>query len=370
MVPLSWFGAPTDLKISLQPYTLRRLFLDLTPASHAPHETPRLTSPQQRKTNHVLPPLQNRHAPLPSFLLLPPPHQTLQNPPSTQTPSSLSFTSTLSSLLSRPPSPPGSRASRARAGKKDDIFTAHRRRRKDKDARGREGEQDIGGVDEETLERSRRKMEEKAKRYKAMKRGDVDVQEGGEGAGGLVEWDRKWTEAGEKGEGSEDDSELEEGRGTFADLEKVEFEDEYGRLREGTKAERDRMHRRLRNQLRGAEELDRMSARPAMPEGLIHGAAIQSSAFNPDAEIEVKMGELARKRDRSPTPPEAVHYDSRKEVRSRGVGFYQFSREGGGRKGEMEGLEGLRRETVGARGEDGGGGDGGGRGRKGGWWRG
>ncbi|ELR07833.1 hypothetical protein GMDG_00454 [Pseudogymnoascus destructans 20631-21] len=217
-----------------------------------------------------------------------------------------------------PPSPPGSRASRARAGKKDDIFTAHRRRRKDKDARGREGEQDIGGVDEETLERSRRKMEEKAKRYKAMKRGDVDVQEGGEGAGGLVEWDRKWTEAGEKGEGSEDDSELEEGRGTFADLEKVEFEDEYGRLREGTKAERDRMHRRLRNQLRGAEELDRMSARPAMPEGLIHGAAIQSSAFNPDAEIEVKMGELARKRDRSPTPPEAVHYDSRKEVRSRG----------------------------------------------------
>ncbi|OBU01290.1 hypothetical protein VE01_00332 [Pseudogymnoascus verrucosus] len=285
-----------------------------------------------------------------------PPTKRTKHTPSAPTPSSLTFTSTLSSLLSRPPSPPGPRASRAHAKKKDDIFTAHRRRRKDKDTRGREGgEQDIGGVDEETLERSRRKMEEKAKRYRAMKRGDIDVAEGGEGAGGLVEWDRKWTEAGEKGEGSEDESELEEGGGTFADLEKVEFEDEYGRLREGTKAEKDRMERRLRNQLRGAEELDRMSARPRAPEGLIHGPTIQSSAFNPDAEIEVKMDELARKRDRSPTPPEAVHYDSRKEVRSRGVGFYQFSREGRG--GEMEGLEGLRRETVGMRGEDGGGGE-------------
>ncbi|OBT81748.1 hypothetical protein VE02_09529, partial [Pseudogymnoascus sp. 03VT05] len=283
----------------------------------------------------------------------PPTKRSKTTPSTTPTPSSLSFTSTLSNLLSRPPSPPGPRASRARAGKKDDIFTAHRRRRKDKDTRGREGgEQDIGGVDEETLERSRRKMEEKAKRYRAMKRGDMDVAEGGEGAGGLVEWDRKWTESGEKPEGSEDDSELEEGAGTFADLEKVEFEDEYGRLREGTKAEKDRMQRRLRNQLRGAEELDRMSARPSMPSHLIHGATVQSAAFNPDFEIEVKMDELARKRDRSLTPPEAVHYDSKKEVRSRGVGFYQFSREEGGRRGEMEGLEGLRRETVGMRGED------------------
>lgn len=203
-------------------------------------------------------------------------------------------------------------------------------------------------MDEETLDRSRRRMEEKAKKYKAMKRGDFD-----EGDEGLVEWDRKWAEAGEKGDDGEDDSEIGEGGGTFADLEKVEFEDEYGRLREGTKAERDRMERRLRNQLRGAEELDRMSARPAMPEGLIHGATVQSGAFNLDEDKETKMDELARKRDRSPTPPEAVHYDSKKEVRSRGVGFYQFSREGRG--GEMEGLEGLRRETVGMRGEDAGG---------------
>ncbi|KFY33125.1 hypothetical protein V494_07834, partial [Pseudogymnoascus sp. VKM F-4513 (FW-928)] len=119
----------------------------------------------------------------------------------------------------------------------------------------------------ETLARSRRRMEEKAKKYKAMKRGDFDGDEEG-----LVEWDRKWAEAGEKGDDEDDaDSELEEGTGTFADLEKVEFEDEYGRLREGTKAERDRMQRRLRNQLRGAEELDQRGVQPGRGGGDANG---------------------------------------------------------------------------------------------------
>ena len=62
-------------------------------------------------------------------------------------------------------------------------------------------------MDEETLDRSRRRMEEKAKKYKAMKRGDFD-----EGDEGLVEWDRKWAEAGEKGDDGEDDSEIGEDR--------------------------------------------------------------------------------------------------------------------------------------------------------------
>ncbi|KAL5352523.1 hypothetical protein ACLOAV_002471 [Pseudogymnoascus australis] len=290
----------------------------------------------------------------------PPPTKRSKTSPATNTPtpSSLAFTSTLSSLLSRPPSPPGPRASRAHAKKKDDIFTAHRRRRKDaSSSRGQVGgDQDIGGVDEETLARSRRRMEEKAKKYRAMKRGDIDVEEGGEGAGGLVEWDRKWAEAGEKGADDDGDSEseLEEGAGTFADLEKVEYEDEYGRLREGTKAERDRMHRRLRNQLRGAEELDRMSARPSQPASLIHGATVQSAAFNPDTEIEAQMEALARKRDRSATPPESVHYDAAKEVRSRGVGFYRFSREGRGGDGGVGGVEEGDGGEEGEEGEDGG----------------
>lgn len=45
------------------------------------------------------------------------------------------------------------------------------------------------------------------------------------------------------------------------------------------------------------------------------------------------------------TPPPAVHYDARSEVRSKGVGFYAFSRDEEGRKREMEGLEGMREGT-------------------------
>lgn len=45
------------------------------------------------------------------------------------------------------------------------------------------------------------------------------------------------------------------------------------------------------------------------------------------------------------TPPPAVHYDASSEVRSKGVGFYAFSRDEEMRKREMDGLEGLRDAT-------------------------
>lgn len=72
---------------------------------------------------------------------------------------------------------------------------------------------------------------------------------------------------------------------------------------------------------------------------------IQAGAFNPDMQTSTQMEELARKRDRSMTPPPAVHYDANSEVRSKGVGFYAFSKDEGERMREMEGLEGLREGT-------------------------
>ena len=57
------------------------------------------------------------------------------------------------------------------------------------------------------------------------------------------------------------------------------------------------------------------------------------------------MAALASKRDRSLTPPPDVHYDASKEVRSKGVGFYQFSQDEEGRKREFEALERERKET-------------------------
>jgi hypothetical protein len=176
---------------------------------------------------------------------------------------------------------------------------------------------------------------------------------GEEEAGGLIEWDRKWAEEeeeGQQGAGEESESEIDDLAGEGA-AEAVEYEDEYGRLRRGTVAEKERMERRIRNRALGAEELERMSARPRMPEGLIFGPAVQSAAFNPDEETAGRMEELSRKRDRSATPPPPTHYDAAKEIRTKGVGFYSFSRDEWVRRAEMEDLEGQRRETERLRGE-------------------
>ena len=151
-------------------------------------------------------------------------------------------------------------------------------------------------------------MEEKARLYAAMKRGDVeDVEERY-----TVDFDRKWAEShnperdddGEDGAGSEDEEE---------DREVVEFTDEFGRTRTGTRAEAARIQR-MQNS-RAELESDRFTAHPAAPANVIRGDTIQHEAFNPDAPVAHQMEELARKRDKSLTPPPEEHFDSTKEVR-------------------------------------------------------
>ena len=92
-----------------------------------------------------------------------------------------------------------------------------------------------------------------------------------------------------------------------------------------------------------------MSARPKAPEGLILGDAVQTSAF--EAHDLDKMKELAAKRDRSATPPPATHYDAKWEVRTKGVGFYAFSKDEDTRKAEMAALEEERLRTEKQRGQ-------------------
>lgn len=192
---------------------------------------------------------------------------------------------------------------------------------------------DIGHVDGEILHRSKRKMEEKVKRYKELKRGGADEGEG------LVDFDRKWAEREEEG-GNDSSEEEDDGKNEI-----VDYEDEYGRARRGTRAEADRVERRKRNRLLGAEELDRMSARPVQPQNLIYGDTVQTLAFNPEEEIHARMEDLAKKRDRSLTPPEQKHYEADKEFRIKGVGFYSFSKDEALRGKEMEALEKERLET-------------------------
>jgi len=186
-------------------------------------------------------------------------------------------------------------------------------------------------------------MEEKARLYAAMKRGDVEDTEDKH----MVDFDRKWAEredaGGETSSSSDDDDAGSEPEET------VEYTDEFGRTRRGTRAEAAREERRRKSAM--ADAPDRFTARPAAPSSIIYGDTVQAAAFNPDEPIAVQMAELAAKRDREATPPEEVHFDGRSEVRTKGVGFFQFSGERGERERQMEGLERERMETERARGE-------------------
>ncbi|KAF3801669.1 hypothetical protein GCG54_00014885 [Colletotrichum gloeosporioides] len=280
--------------------------------------------------------------------------------------SSMDFTAQLSSIISGPfanaPTVARPRPSRS----KDNIFTGVKSRRQNDSPRkaGSSSKADSTklklrdplrtGEESSELARTRRKMEEKARLYTAMKRGDYVPKENE--AAPLIDFDRKWAEAEARGRKDDDEDALSsdsdddddnDGDGENANQEIVEYEDEFGRLRRGTKVEIERLERQRRRGLLGAEELERMSARPAAPAKLLHGDAIQTMAFNP--EDPEKMEELARKRDRSATPPDLRHYDADSEIRTKGTGFYKFSKDEETRSKEFESLEAERQRTETAR---------------------
>ncbi|KAI4194474.1 MAG: hypothetical protein LQ350_007753 [Teloschistes chrysophthalmus] len=290
---------------------------------------------------------------------------------------SLAFTSQLSSLLAQQSASTTQPTSgRARPSKtKEDIFKTHNKNTKKRaladisssDGTQKASKQDIGGIDPADLHRSKRKMEEKARLYASMKRGDYVPPSGGSGRSAghnaeehsLVDFDRKWAEktlekeddgandhntsSGEDDDDDDDDDDDSQASGTAESL--VDYEDEFGRLRRITKTERTRLTRIRNASAYAASELASYTARPTAPTNIIHGDTIQSAAFNPDITISQQMEELARKRDSSLTPPPDEHYDASKEIRSKGVGFYAFSRDEGERKREMEELERVRGET-------------------------
>ncbi|KAK3349329.1 hypothetical protein B0T25DRAFT_519582 [Lasiosphaeria hispida] len=276
-------------------------------------------------------------------------------------PGSLSFTSQLSSLLATqtsktPSASPAGTTSTAISGrarpsktKTADLFTGVKAKRKAKpddtaDPTKKLSLKETHGTEDEKAElaHARRRMESKARLYAAMQRGDYVGREIG-----LVDFDRKWAEgskaqpsAAGHASSSDDDS---DGSDARMDTEIVEFEDEFGRLRRGTRADKVRLERRLARGQASAAELEVMSARPRAPEALIYGDAVQTDAFA--ARDEAAMEELARKRDRSATPPPATHYRAEGEIRTKGVGFYAFSKDEEGRTKEMAALEAERATT-------------------------
>jgi hypothetical protein len=264
--------------------------------------------------------------------------------------STLSFTSQLSSLIATSGNSSKDASSRTVAGrsrpKKEDIFSTHNKNTKKRALKDLEADElDFSqkhstkgeGLDEAEWKRSKRKMEEKSQLYAAMKRGDVEDLDDKY----AVDFDRKWAEKHESGKG-DDTSSGEDDPESEAE-EQIEYTDEFGRTRMGTRAEVARQERRKRTL--AADEPDRFTARPAMPTNVIYGDTVQAAAFNPDETIAEQMAELAKNRDKEDTPPPDVHFDSSKDIRTKGVGFFQFSADAEERKKQMENLELERKET-------------------------
>ncbi|EAT84656.1 hypothetical protein HBI56_178200 [Parastagonospora nodorum] len=260
--------------------------------------------------------------------------------------SSLAFSSTLSNLIKLSATDTNkTTAGRARP-QKEDIFKTHNKNVKKRALKDLEDSDftqkhrtrtaDEKGEDEAAWKRTKRRMEEKARLYDALKRGDVEDRDDKYG----VDFDRKWAEKQEKGEpdaASSSESEASE------EEEQVEYVDEFGRTRKGTRAEAAREERRKRNL--AADEPDRFTARPSMPDNIIYGDAVQSNAFNPDETISQAMADLAAKRDKELTPPPELHFDGRAEARQRGTGFMYFSKDEEERQEQIRNLEKERQET-------------------------
>ncbi|KAH7552550.1 hypothetical protein BM1_08501 [Bipolaris maydis] len=267
--------------------------------------------------------------------------------------SSLAFASTLSNLIKSSSAESNKpTAGRARP-QKEDIFKTHNKNVKKRalkdleDAdftqkhRGRTAEEK--DEDEVAWKRTKRRMEEKARLYDALKRGDVEDVDEKYG----VDFDQKWADKQEKGEASASSSESSDDDEEEQEL--VEYIDEFGRTRKGTRADAAREERRKRTL--AADEPDRFTARPSMPATLIYGDAVQTQAFNPDATIAQQMAELAAKRDKELTPPPDLHFDGRAEVRQRGMGFFNFSKDEDERREQMSRMEKEREETERVRSE-------------------
>ncbi|KAL2867098.1 CCDC174 family protein [Aspergillus lucknowensis] len=292
--------------------------------------------------------------------------------------STLAFTSTLSSLISKDKDAHAttSRGARPRPSKssKSDIFARPNKGAQKRAAADLRDDDDhstvrqihqssaeIGSVDAATLHRSKRRMEEKARVYEDLKKGlylaegssDSEAEETRDAylsrlqrkeKEGLVDFDRKWADA-EREKGSLNSGSDEEGEEEDDDdnASIVSYEDELGRTRRGTRKEAARAAK-LRAESNGSGQEARERWRPARPENLIYGAAVQAEAFRPSDIVADQMANLAKRRDRSPTPEE-VHYDADAEVRNRGTGFYAFSKDEEIRKKQMEELMNVRSET-------------------------
>ncbi|KAI9638966.1 uncharacterized protein MKK02DRAFT_41995 [Dioszegia hungarica] len=187
------------------------------------------------------------------------------------------------------------------------------------DAKRRNFGNDAGPSDEQR----RLIMEEKARKYDALSRGDYSGLTERERAEAVIDFDKKREEESDDSDEESDD-----------DDEKVEYVDELGRTRWGTKAEAE-------------------AANPAPPENSSYADVMRSKVIHGDQNFfpvyEPDPNVLRAKYLEAEEESRQKHYDASKEVRTKAAGQYQFSLDEETRARQMEELKAGRLETERAR---------------------
>lgn len=224
----------------------------------------------------------------------------------------------------------GKQSTAKRPEKKQTVWTRqnkgiHERNQRDKVTR-------LEDVQGDVLQRSREQLEKKARLYEAMRSGDgFDAydEEQDEEKRPLVDFDKKYFQERELERHKEEAAAAARKKRKRNDKEEddndpwVEFEDEFGRTR-----------------------IIRRSELPSTEQQQHH----RSDDSDYDSEEEENKAYLvAQQRYKAADRSDMNHFEADREIRTKGVGFYQFSKDEQERRAQMDKLNRLRTETENAR---------------------
>ncbi|WWC95795.1 hypothetical protein V866_002661 [Kwoniella sp. B9012] len=211
-------------------------------------------------------------------------------------------------------------------------------------------------------EQRRAILKAKAKKYEAIRKGDFSGMSQKEMEEAVIDFERKMEEEGYSSHSSDEDESARPSRPKWHDddeeddgdddddLARVEYIDEMGRTRTGTRKEAKEAER-LRSGSRGEREA--VQGIESGQEGSAYAEVLQSNVIHGDQNFfpvyEPDTDALKKKYQEAEEEARAHHYDSTKEVRVKGAGQYQFSLDEETRAEQMASLASQRQETENAR---------------------
>ncbi|KAJ7739778.1 hypothetical protein DFH07DRAFT_983378, partial [Mycena maculata] len=199
---------------------------------------------------------------------------------------------------------------------------------------------ELEAISNPTLESARAALERKAKIYEKLQRGQTGGLNDKQYESLLVDFDSKPMSNDFEYDSEDLDESMEVARPPVDDDDPiVEYEDEFGRMRTGRRS-----------------EVPRDLVRPTEEDGydededlVIRNPVGHFPVYKPSAERVTQI----EKEHSDANNPLGVHYDAAAEVRAKGAGFYQFSKDEETRKAQMDELKAARGETEKTRKETG-----------------